>query len=73
MLVSATTVFTLGALIRATNYLSGPFLFGLFAMCLLMACERRARRQARLARRVHAPKPAPQATEARLFGWIPDA
>ena len=36
MLVSGVTVITLGALIRATNYFSGPFVFGLF--CVIFVC-----------------------------------
>lgn len=39
LLVSGITVITLGALIRGTNYLSGPFLFGLF--CVLFVCAHR--------------------------------
>lgn len=69
MLIGAITVFTLGALIRGTNYLSGPFLFGLFAMCMLMAYESRMRRMRRKVSAAPHPAPAlPPPTEPSLDG-----
>lgn len=72
MLIAAVTVFTLGGLIRSINYLAGPTLFGLFAISLLMVCERRGRRNASKTRPAARTTKPPPASETTLPDGIAD-
>lgn len=73
MLIAAVTVFTLGGLIRGINYMAGPTLFGLFAVSLLMVCERRGRRNASATRPAPCTTQSPPVPATGLPNGIPDA